>query len=124
MTDEERLDNHGRRIGKLERDTEMTHGLHTRQIDDHEHRIDALERLSRTDMWASVAVGGYQQALTQTQEIARDLVRRVEGIEGREVQGLSAEDKMILIGILNDLSRDVDMLRIRLAGHVAGDADA
>lgn len=124
MTDGERLDNHERRITKLERDTEMTHGQHAIKIGDHAHRIDALERLSRTDLWASVAIGGYQQALTQVQDMARDLARRVEAIEAREVQGLSAEDKAVLINILNDVSREVDRILVRLADRAIGDADA
>jgi hypothetical protein len=123
VTERERLDDHERRIKRLERDVELGQGQQNMSISGHEQRIDSLERLSRNDLWTGVAIGGYQQALTQVQEVVRDLVRRVEGVEGREVQGLSADDKMVLIGILNDLSHEVDALRLHLAGRAVGDAD-
>lgn len=124
MTDQERLDDHERRINRLERNTAIDYQQHIQTTTDHAQRIDALERLSRADLWASVAIGGYQQALTQVQEGLRDIIRRVEGIEGREVLGLSAEDKTVLINILNDVSREVDAIRVLLATRATGGADA
>lgn len=121
MTEQERLDDHERRIKRLERDVELGHHQHAIKIDDHEQRIDSVERKLSANLWTGVAVGGYQAALAQVQEVVRDLVRRVEGVEGREVQGLSAEDKVVLIGILNDLSREVDTLRLYLAGRAVGE---
>lgn len=121
MTAQERFDDHERRIKRLERDMQLDHDLHTQQIGDHAHRIDALERLSRTDLWASVAIGGYQQALTQVQEELRAVRADLAGVRGREVLGLAAEDKVVLIGLLNTVVDEVEAIKAQLADRSVGD---
>ncbi len=117
------MSDHERRITKLERDTEMHIGLTARQHTDHEQRIDAVERKLSADLWAGVAIGGYQQALTQVQEELRAVRADVEAMKGREVLGLDAEAKGILIGELNAVVREVDAIKEVLGTHAVGDAN-
>lgn len=103
-------------------DPQRAHNAHVNTVlADHGQRIGALERERSERLSDTMLLNSFQTQLGEVQRLVREMRFEMDAMRARELAGLDAEAKHLLINELAAVVQDVDALKTALAERAVGE---